>query len=59
MFFEIWLENKGYEIQKLSKEQGKELYRQFGQEMIPAVRDCTNFLNTALSLIPQGNHDPK
>ena len=49
MLFEMWLEGKGYKIKTLTKEEGRELYRQFGQEMIPTVRDCTNFLNAALS----------
>ena len=48
MFFESWLKRKGFDIKKLSKKEGKELYQQFGQEMLPAVRDCTDFLNTVL-----------
>ena len=48
MFFESWLKRKGFDIKKLSKKEGKELYRQFGQEMLPAVKDCTEFLNTVL-----------
>jgi len=48
MFFELWLKRKGINIKKLSKKEGRELYRQFGQEMLPAVKDCTSFLNTVL-----------
>ena len=48
MLFESWLENKGYNIKDLTRKEGRKLYRQFSQEMIPAVRDCTNFLNAAL-----------
>ena len=48
MFFESWLKQKGFEIKKLSKKEGKELYRQFGQEMLPAVKDCTEFFNAVL-----------
>ena len=49
MLFEMWLDSRGYKIDKLSKKEGRSLYKQFGQEMIPAIRDCTNFLNVALS----------
>ena len=48
MLFESWLESKGYIIKDLTRKEGRKLYRQFGQEMIPAVRDCTDFLNVAL-----------
>jgi len=48
MLFESWLENKEINIKKLTKKEGRELYRQFGQEMLPVVKDCANFLNTAL-----------
>jgi len=48
MLFESWLKRKGFDIKKLSKKEGKELYRQFGQEMLPAVKDCTNLLNAML-----------
>lgn len=51
MWFEFWLEDKGYDLKKLSREEGRELYRQFGKEMTPAVRDCTKFLNTVLKKI--------
>ena len=49
MFFEIWLEQKGYKIKDITKQEGRELYRQFGREMAPAVRDCTNLLNAVLT----------
>jgi len=48
MFFETWLKSKGYEIKKLSKKEGKKLYRQFSREMTPIIHDCTNFLNSTL-----------
>ena len=48
MLFESWLERKGFDIKKLSKKEGKDLYRKFGQEMLPAVKDCASFLNTML-----------
>lgn len=54
MLFESWLENKEINIKKLTKKEGRELYRQFGQEMLPAVKDCANFLNTALKNAKKG-----
>ncbi len=48
MLFEMWLKSKGYDQKKLSKEQGRALFKEFGEEMVPVVRDCTNFLNAAL-----------
>jgi len=48
MLFESWLKRKGFNIKKLSKKEGKELYQQFGQEMLPAVKDCTEFFNAVL-----------
>ena len=48
MLFESWLERKGFDIKKLSKKEGKELYRKFGQEMLPAVKDCTELFNAML-----------
>ena len=48
MLFESWLESKGYIIKDLTRKEGRKLYRQFGQEMIPVIKDCSNFLNVAL-----------
>ncbi len=33
---------------KPTKKEGRELYREFGKEMIPAIRNCANFWNAAM-----------
>ncbi len=48
MLFEMWLKGQGYDLKKLTKKEGGELYREFGKVMAPAVRDCTNFWNATM-----------
>ena len=48
MLFEMWLKNQGHDLKKLTKKEGRELYREFGKEMIPAICACANFWNAAM-----------
>ncbi len=48
MLFEAWLKGQGHDLKKLTRKEGRALYREFGKIMAPAVRDCTNFLNAAM-----------
>ena len=51
MFFELWLDNRGYtkaKLRQMKKAEKKELYQKFKEEMAPVVRECTNWLNETL-----------
>lgn len=48
MLFEIWLKGQGYDPKKLTRKEGRALYKEFGKKMAPTVKDCTNFWNAAM-----------
>lgn len=48
MLFEMWLKDQGHDLKKLTKKEGKILYKEFGEIMAPAMRDCTNFWNATI-----------
>ena len=47
MFFEFWLKEKGYDPKKLKRSEGRKLYEEWKKEMVPVIRDCSDFLNAA------------
>ncbi len=48
MLFEMWLKDQGHDLKKLTRKEGRELHKKFGEIMAPAVRDCANFWNAAM-----------
>ena len=47
MWFEMWLKEKGHDLKKLKRKEGRELWKEFKREMTPVIKDCTAFLNAA------------
>lgn len=48
MFFEHWCECQGIDLKKVSRAEGKELWKQFKEEMTPVVKECADWLSEML-----------
>ena len=51
MFFEFWLEERGYNPKKLKRAEGRKLYAEWKKEMTPVIRDCRKFLNAVYKAV--------